>query len=543
MSAVNTRHLSRQLRRLYGRNYVHRIISAPAGPVIKDLLAYRDDPVGFARDVLQFEPTEDQEKILRAFPGRIKVNAGHSVGKTAIAAVIVLWWYHTRPVSTIITTAPTERDVVDLLWKQIRIFSAQANLATPFIGPRAPEIYHHELHSAKGFTARTGTSFQGRHDASMLFIFDECEDIDPVFWTTTGTMYKPEKDHSWLAIGNPVTTSSQSYLEDRSKSPDGMSPKWKTFTLSALNHPNIAAELEGHEPPVPNAVSLSQVYQWFKDWADRVPSGEQQGSDFEWPVKSGQWWRPGPLFKSRVLGIRPEEGVDTVWSTAAWESAIISKVHPSYCWEQNCGITIGSDIASYGNDDTTIHVRSGPLSLHHEHHNGWSPKVIAERIKVLCVQWADWYNNQALVPTRPQLMPGAVKVIIELDGPGVAVLDRCDRFGSWSGIKVGEASDVFDMFGNPVYINKRSEIWFSARDKALAGKMDLSRLPQDVLERLREQLLAASYKLQGKGVHCVEPKDDMKDRLGRSPDDADGMLVAFTDARTWAPKALFRKED
>lgn len=542
MSTLNPGRLARSLERVYGKRAVRRIVErADTGPVEEDLAKYRTDPVGFARDVLHYEPTEDQQSILKALPGRVKVNAGHSVGKTSIAAVIVLWWFHTRPRSAIITTAPTERDVVDLLWTEIRILSARAGLNCPFVGPRAPEMFDNEEHWAKGYTARSGESFQGRHRESMLFVFDEAEGIDPIYWQTTDTMYKPEEDHAWVAIGNPVTTASQSFREDIARGPSG-GPKWKLFQLSALNHPNVLAQLAGEPPPVPNAVSLGQVQQWLKDWAEPITEVEHKPADVEWPPGSNAWFRPGPLFKGRVLGIRPTEGVDTVWGQESWELAITRKFSNDHLWMHQFGITIGVDSAVYGDDSSVIHVRSGPCSLHHESHNGWAPKRVADRIKSLSVQWCGTYNSWAMIPGRPALKPQQVKTIIELDGPGVSVFDRCDKFGNWQGLKVAESSEMMDSVGRPMYDSKRSELWFEGEKKAVTGKMDLSRLPQDVLERLREELMIPAYKLLPNGAVSVEPKKDFKRRMGgRSPDNADGLLIAYTDTQTWSPEVLYGK--
>ncbi len=534
--------LTSHLKRLYGARAVRRVVERGAGPVAVDLLRYRDDPVGFARDVLHYTPTPDQEAILRALPGRVKVNAGHGVGKTSCASVAVLWWYHTRPRSVTITTAPTQRDVVDLLWTEIRLLSARAGLKTPFTGPRAPEIFDTEEHTAKGYTSSSGESFQGRHRESMLFAFDEAEGIDPIYWQTTDTMYKPEEDHAWLAIGNPVTTASQSYLEDLASAPDG-SPKWKQFQLSALNHPNVLAQLQGLPAPVPNAVSLGQVNQWLKDWAEPIRPDDAKPADVEWPPGSGVYYRPGPLFKGRVLGVRPTEGVDTVWGIEAWTRACTPRFTNAHLWNQLFGITIGVDVAVYGDDNSTIHVRSGPCSLYHESRNGWMPKRLADRVKELCVQYAATYNSWALIATRPQLTPAQVKVIIELDGPGVAVFDRCDGFGAWTGLKVAEASEMVDSVGRPMYLNKRTEMWVEGEKKAYDGDLDLSRLPQDVKDRLRLQLLTPAYRLLANGSIQVEEKKEVKKRLKRSPDDADGLLIAYTESRTWLPEVLGNHDD
>src|SRR4051812_2212439 len=111
--------LARRLKHVYTRRMRRALAaSAPVPGAAPDppFESYRNDPSGFIRDVLGLQLTPDQERIAGqiAYGGRVKVNAGHNVGKTLLAACLALWWFYTRPKSVVITTAPTERDVVDL---------------------------------------------------------------------------------------------------------------------------------------------------------------------------------------------------------------------------------------------------------------------------------------------------------------------------------------------------------------------------------------------------------------------------------------------
>lgn len=894
--------LARSLGRIYGRMGVSRALAKSPANAQQDAFKqqmepYRNDPVGFARDILGQQPTADQQMIIRAFPGRVKVNSGHGLGKSHGAAMLACWWYYTRNPGVVIITAPTAHHISTVLWAEIRIMLGRACVKAPGkLAPSAAVLFDHDDHWMQGYTSSKGESFQGRHRSSMFFIFDECHDdqtevmtkdgwrmfaeltgkeelmtmdprtsiaefvkplrivknwhvgdmmhykcsgsdfcvtpghrmlwqdylkppnekwerdrmdeiaqfrgylrmtrtfkwtasdvstyalpqlesrgryeafpervlpmdtwleflgwycsegnlirgeggklygiaitqkdkgtlryittlgeklgfhprlylegetasctsqlrihnaqlgawagqwggdclnrrvpdfirhlssrqigifleayiegdgtrykyrdiiytsskqmasglnelilktgvdstviprgdagrndeprihgrlitstvegflvsrakraknikfdprvvqrvpyrgyvycaelpkhhvlytrrngrvlwssncegLEPVYWETTGTMYKPGEDHSWFAIGNPVTTASQSFLEDMAEGPDGK-PKWKLHSLSALNHPNVLAQLKGEPPPVPNAVTLPQVEQWVRDWTDPVSPKDQLPTDLEWPPNSGIFLRPGPQFKARVQGIRPTEGVDTVWSALAWERACTPKFTTEHCWWQKWGITIGVDSATYGEDDTVLHVRSGGLSLHHEAHNGWLPDKTADRIKELCFEYAEKYNSWAVIPTRPKLTKEQVKVIIELDGPGVGVLSHCHQFGDWMGIKVAASSERYDSLGRSMYQNQRSELWFNGKDMAMRSEMDLSRLPQDVLKRLQRQLLTPSYRILPNGATAVESKDDIKERLKRSPDDADAMLVCYWNVTRDLPSVI-----
>ncbi len=504
---------------------IQTLAAAGCGP---DLTPYATDPLGFCRAVLGVEPTPDQCDFLPAlheWPRRVKVKSGHGVGKTFGAAVAAVHWFYTRPQSVIITTAPTERDVIDLLWTEIRLLVARAKLPDLFVGPVAPEMRDGGEHWAKGYTARKGESFQGRHRPHMLFIFDEDEGLEASYWKTTNTMFKPDMGHSWLAIGNPTTTTSQSFAEESLTDLDGR-PKWRLFTVSCLTHPNILAGQAGRPLPVPNAVTLAQVNQYVADWCQPVPADQRDAGkgDIEWPTGSGRWYRPGPLFQSRVLGIRPPQGTTAVWGEGAWQFACRrGPDEPEALVMAGEVPEVGVDVAVYGDDWTTIHSRVGPVSLAHRAANGWPPDETAGQIKAECRRLAEWANNYrpaTLGPVRPE----DIRVKVELDGYGAGVLSHGDGW-NWVGVSAsGSPND------GEAYPNRRSEVWFVGADRAAEGRLDVSRLPADVRQRLRQQLLMPTYKLNGAGQKVVEPKVDTKKRLGRSPDDADGFNMAYAEA-------------
>lgn len=87
-----------------------------------NLHAYRDDPVSFARDVLDLEPHPKQAEVMRALVKnpRVEAPSGYACGSTTIAAVAVLWWLSTRRPALAVTVSPTHRQCEGLLWREIR---------------------------------------------------------------------------------------------------------------------------------------------------------------------------------------------------------------------------------------------------------------------------------------------------------------------------------------------------------------------------------------------------------------------------------------
>src|SRR5207302_2169149 len=86
------------------------------------LEACRDDPARFQAEVLGRCLWSKQIEVCEAIARSpiTVVPAGRAVGKSFLLAGIVLWWLYTRPMSLVITTGPDQRQVMSVLWKEIR---------------------------------------------------------------------------------------------------------------------------------------------------------------------------------------------------------------------------------------------------------------------------------------------------------------------------------------------------------------------------------------------------------------------------------------
>jgi hypothetical protein len=485
------------------------------------LARYRNDPVGYARDVLGVElwaPIADALRALLEPPYVVDVDSGHNLGKTHGAAVAVNWWYDTRDPGVVITTAPTKRDVEDLLWTEVRLQRAAALLPLPDdLLPAAPYMGTGADHYAKGFTACKGESFQGRHRKNQLFVFDEKEGIDAIYFVTAKTMIRPGSGDAALRIGNPTTTTSAAYQERRRTLPDGR-PACHLIRLSSLDHPNVAAGLRGEPPPVPDAVTAEQVDTWVGDWCDPVAPGDERLADLEW---RGRRYRPGPIGEPRILGLRPSAGTFGVWSEALWALAL--RDQPPI--PRTLLPVIGCDVANYGTDYTVFHVRCGPVSLYHQAVNGWDAARIAARLVELADEYAAWANARRGEPSAAPYTRKDVRIQIDDDATGRAVAPLARR----QGCSVRPVNAVSAPQRPDLYARARSELWFQAARKAAVGLLNVSRLDRASRDRLERQALAPEWWPDSAGRREVESKDELRkpDRIGRSPDDMDALNLAY----------------
>lgn len=460
---------------------------------------YQTFPDAYAEDVLKVKWTEQQqEAALNLVEHRtVAIRASHSVGKSMLAGGLTNWAFDCFEPSITLTTAPTAAQVEDILWKEIR----RQRRGRPGLLPKAPRLEYSPEHFAAGYTARDADSFQGRHEEHGGLIFDEAVGIDGQFFDAgEGMVVGP--GWFWLCIYNPTDTASRMYQEEASG-------RFKVMQMSCLDHPNIKAELDGKMPPFPAAVRLDWLQERIRRWCTPIDSGDRKATDIEFPPGSGEWYRPGPLFEGRVLGRWPTLGINSVWSDGLWTACLDQQPL------RESPTVLGCDVARFGDDDTCIHARRGNCSIHHEAHNGWATNETAGRMKQLCRELAQQGED-----------PRSITCCIDDSGVGGGVVDNADGF-NFVGVNSSEIASDEDL-----YPNVRSELWFNTKERADENRLDVSRLDEYSRNSLRAQLMAPTWKMNAHGQRVVEPKEDTKKRLKRSPDNADAFNLAYYTPRT-----------
>ena len=469
--------------------------------------AYRRRPDLYASQVLGQRWWSAQIDIAQALiqHKRVLVKASHSIGKSHLGGGLVNWHYDLFDPGLTITTAPNKQQVIDVLWKEVR----RQRRGRPGLQPKAPRMESRPEHFAVGYTARDESSFQGRHEEHVFILFDECVGVPGEFWEAAeGMMTGP--GCLWLCICNPTDTSSQAYQEE-------LSGKFHVLNVSALDHPNIAAELAGQAAPFPAAVRLNWVVERIAEWCTPLDPADHRAGDVEFPPNSGVWFRPGPLFESRVLGRWPSTATNAIWSDAMWQSALIATPLPDE------PLQIGCDVARKGDDYTSIVARRGNCAVHHETHNGWSTAQTAGRLKQMAQELARKPIEAKLLQAgRAGEDPRRVLICVDDDGVGGGVTDQA---GGFNFCGVGAGTRPLEPEGYP---NRRSELWFAVAERAAQGRLDVSRLPDESKRLIRSQLMAPTWRVDSQGRREVEKKDETKKRIKRSPDDADALNMAFT---------------
>src|SRR5580700_3405010 len=83
---------------------------------------YRDNPVGFVREVLHGDPMAHQAEILNSIRDNplTAVSSGQKIGKTLTIAWAMLWYWASFPGAKVTITATTETQVDNVNWDEVR---------------------------------------------------------------------------------------------------------------------------------------------------------------------------------------------------------------------------------------------------------------------------------------------------------------------------------------------------------------------------------------------------------------------------------------
>ena len=469
-------------------------------------LEYREDWNAWIRDVLNVRLDRQQRCIVESVQHnrRTSVRSGHARGKDFLAACVSLCFLYNYYPSKVINTAPTDRQVKAIMMSEIGKLRSGARLTlggemlTGLIRMEADDWF------LIGFKAgdKATEAWTGFHSPNILVVVTEASGIDQVTFDAidgvlTGSLSR------LLIVFNPNRPSGESYQSTRS-------PLYAKHKLSCLNAPNVRAK----KILIPGQVD----YEWVAEklqkpgWVTRIDEAEANPVEFHDFRFDGVWYRPGDLFLVKVMGEFPREGEDQLiplsWIEAAnerWADAV----------KPDVPLRMGCDIAGMGRDSTVFAERYdsyvAPLSVYSKADH----MATAGRIKI-----KTGLSGTALVDTI---------------GEGAGVHSRLLEMGVRSrSAKFSESAEGRrDATGEREFLNMRACCYWGLRD-ALDPKFNATlALPLD--DELTQELTALRWTVTSNGKIKIDPKDELKKNIGRSPDKADAVALTFwPDSGGWA---------
>lgn len=157
---------------------------------------------------------------------------------------------------------------------------------------------------------------------------------------------------------------------------------------------------------------------------------------------------------------------------------------------------------------------------------------------VITLRYEHWFEKQRVFPGKSTPSGDAVAqlvisargthscpVQVDVIGVGASVYDCLRRHIGTAVIAMNaaEASDAFDKTGQLAFYNRRAEWWWKLRESLDPDNGDNIALPDD--RELLADLVAPRFRLTMRGI-LVESKDAIRQRIGRSPDKGDSLVLA-----------------
>ena len=442
--------------------------------------AYRNKPLAYFQERLNAKDIEKwfgEMAILEAVPEailqrkNIVVSSGHSLGKDYICGGLVPYFLEVYGPCIVITTAPTDRQVQKIMWGEITGHYNKAILKPPG-NVLTQEIKIEPDWYAIGFTTKETNQaigkFQGFHSPRVFVIASEAqaigddvfEQIDAVLTGEIGLL---------IEIGNPLRTQGR-FAKDIKDSKNNL-----VIKLSCLDNPNYIER----KTVVPGLAS----YEWVED-------------------KRTRWGEADPRWISRVIGQIPEQAINVTFPD--WLINHMKSRHTLLSMAQQLG-GVAVDPAGEGVDDNEFVAGKGGDVLNTFSKTLMAPSDIAHQSVKMCKEI------------------GGEFITLDCDGIGIGAYQELKKFDPsyLQGINIvkfhGSAPSETKLNGRKIYENMRTEASFLTQARAKAGKASINFKSVELIEDLQEE----TYFTNKKGFLQIEPKEDIKERLKRSPGKAD----------------------
>lgn len=494
---------------------------------------FKDDPGGFSSQILGIDLWEVQLEIALSVRDNAKtaVSACYSSGKTLLAAVLTLWWLFTRTPAMVVSTAPTDKQVRELLWYEIdRLHSEAKRRLGGKIQTKRARIDKNRR--GLGFVGNKANSSSGVHaPENVLFIEDESAGIEAkVSAGFAGVTSSPNSRH--LRIGNPMCDDGPFW--DCFNNPV-VAALWKQFFISAFDTPNVKLCLS--EAPEDSGKELHQrLIAAHNARVDKDCGVVVKGlCTPKWVAEQiAELGTKHPNYIRRVLGRfwLQMDGSKVITpdliklGTDRWNS-------DEFLGDLSVCDVLAVDVAVGGADDTVLYKRCGRVT---DFVDKWHPPKGSN----------DKWQALKIIEWCVQLKPK--RLVIDWTGTGRGVGNRVQEFKDDNHAALRDVEICLVNLGEKAfsdqYDRQSDEIAFAGRRALESDNPQAVALnPNDA--NLLKQLLWRSFITNAKTqTLSVDSKRTLMELFSDSPDNADAWNLLFyrtkqeIEAKKNPPKAL-----
>lgn len=443
-----------------------------------------NSPSAWAGDCLpQIKLTSYQREVLDALPKRRRValRGPHGLGKTMQGSILVLWFATTRELAgkewKVITTASVWRHLEVYLWPEIRKWAREIEFEVLGLKPFKPgsELLDLRLKLSHGAATPVASNqperIEGAHARQLLYLLDEAKIIQPDTWDAIEGAFSnagpdTEDDAYAFAMSTPGPPSGRFY--DIHRRAPGFEDWW-------VRHVTLE-----------EAIAAGRI---SRAWAEQ---------------RRKQWGESSAIYHNRALGefhASDEESVIPL----SWLEAAIERWH---VWDkagrpgQGGPLWTGVDVGR-GGDETVLAHRDGPAV------------------------WLQGHRRRDTMATVAMLQGIEGRAIVDAIGVGAGVFDRLRETGARPVAYVGSTRAMGrDRSGKFAFFNTRSAAYWHLRELLDPAYEPTLMLPPDDL--MISDLTTPKWEVTS-GLPAkikIETKESVVERLGRSPDRGDAVVMS-----------------
>ena len=224
-----------------------------------------------------------------------------------------------------------------------------------------------------------------------------------------------------------------------------------------------------------------------------------------------QWGATSPVYLNRVEGQFASGDADGL-IPLAWVEEAIERWR---AWDEvgrplpGGRLVVGVDVARFGTDKTVLASRRGNYILEVERHAMSDTMQTVGRVIAKLQQPSDL-------------------AVVDVIGLGSGVVDRLrEQKKAVRAFNAAAASPDHDRSHELGFANQRAAAWWRLRELLDPAGGAVIALPDD--DELVGDLCSPHWKMTSAGKVQIESKDDIRKRIGRSPDVGDAVVMAFTE--------------
>jgi len=439
--------------------------------------AWRKDPILFCREAVGVEPTKQQKKILLSVAGfhsdkgkfGTTVRSGKGVGKSFAAVLVMLWWLVCYKNSLVHVTATKEKQLKTIIWGEAEQLIRSSPFLSQFLDWQSTSI--HVRGGAAHWqafmnTAKTVEAIHGEHRNDMLIIADEASGIaSEILDALVGGM--TDEHNLMLMISNP-TLCHGFFYDSHNENGD----QWDKLHFSARDSERVSAS---------HIARLERKY---------GPNS--------------------PTIAIEVDGEFPEQSDYALFSGHWFESAADKGT-----FNDSDQVEMGVDVARFGSDFTSVAIRRGSDLLYLER---WHGAEITHSTGAIVRLLEEFPEVSVLKIDEIGVGGGLLDIICEQQDDG-----RIRPEVEIAGVNVADSPD-----DDNEYVQLRDQMWFEFADRLRDGAMGVDEgVDEELYSILRSECLPVEYAFKADGRRKVDSKDDMRKKIGSSPDLTDAVLIAF----------------